>query len=131
MRKDDGRAVSNFINQAISGKTLTVNGDGNQTRSFCFVSDMVVGIEKAMFTKGTKGEIFNLGNDEEYKIIDLAKKIRKMAGSKSKIVFGPYPQDDPQQRKPDITKAKKLLNWSPKVPLTEGLKRTIDYYKSS
>ena len=129
MRKDDGRAVSNFINQAISGKTLTVNGDGNQTRSFCFVSDMVVGIEKAMFTKGTKGEIFNLGNDEEYKIIDLAKKIRKMAGSKSKIVFGPYPQDDPQQRKPDITKAKKLLDWEPKISVDEGLVKTIEYYR--
>ena len=130
MQKDDGRAVSNFINQAISGKPLTVNGDGNQTRSFCYVSDMVAGIEKALMTKGTKGEIFNLGNPEEYKIIDLAEKIGKMAGLKSKIVFGPYPQDDPRQRKPDITKAKKLLDWEPKISVDEGLRETIKYYKN-
>jgi len=130
MQKDDGRAVSNFINQAISGKPLTVNGDGNQTRSFCYVSDMVAGIEKAMMTKGTKGEIFNLGNPEEYKIFDLAEKIRKIADSKSKIVFGPYPQDDPKQRKPDITKAKKFLDWEPKISVDDGLVKTIEYYRS-
>jgi len=130
MRKDDGRAVSNFINQALSGKDLTINGDGTQTRSFCYVSDMVEGIYKAMFTSKTKREIFNLGNHEEYKIIDLTEKIRKMAGSKSKIVFGPYPQDDPRQRKPDITKAKKLLDWEPKISMDEGLRKTIEYYRS-
>lgn len=129
MRKDDGRAVSNFINQAISGKALTVNGDGNQTRSFCFVSDMVAGIEKAMFTQGTKGEIFNLGNPEEYKIIDLAEKIKGATGSKSKILFMSLPPDDPKRRRPDISKAKRLLNWKPKVSVDVGLTKTIAYYR--
>lgn len=130
MKKDDGRVVSNFITQAISGKPLTVNGDGNQTRSFCYVSDMVVGIEKAMITKGTKGEIFNLGNPEEYKVIDLAEKIKKMTGSQSEITFRPLPQDDPRQRRPDISKAKKFLGWQPKVSVDEGLEKTIEYYKN-
>ena len=131
MRKDDGRAVSNFVNQALDGKPLTVHGKGNQTRSFCYYSDMVEGLMKAMFTKGIKGEVINLGNPEEYKILDLAKKVKKMTGSKSKIVFKPLPKDDPMQRRPNITKAKKLLGWSPKVPLTQGLKKTIEFYRSA
>lgn len=130
MQRDDGRVISNFINQAIEGKPLTVYGDGSQTRSFCYISDMVEGIYGAMFEKGTKGEIFNLGNPEEYSVINLAHKIKKLTGSKSKIVFSALPPDDPMQRQPDISKAKKLLNWSPKVSLTEGLKKTIEYYKS-
>ncbi|MBI2066127.1 SDR family oxidoreductase [Candidatus Woesebacteria bacterium] len=130
MRKDDGRAVSNFINQAISEKPLTVNGDGNQTRSFCYVEDMVEGFMKAMFSTKAKGEVINLGNPEEYNILDLAEKIKKMTGSKSKIVFSALPPNDPGQRRPDISKAKKLLGWSPKVSLTDGLKKTIEYYKS-
>lgn len=129
MRKDDGRAVSNFVNQALEGRPITVYGKGTGTRSFCYHSDMVEGLVKVMFTKGIKGEVINLGNPEEYKILDLAKKIKKMTDSESKIVFRPLPKDDPVQRQPDISKAKKLLNWSPKVPLTEGLKKTIEYYK--
>lgn len=128
MKKDDGRAVSNFINQALKDKPLTVYGDGTQTRSFCFVTDMVEGIKKAMFTKETTGEIFNLGNPEEYKIIDLAKKIKEMTNSKSKIVFRPLPKDDPMQRKPDITKAKEILNWEPKIKEDMGLEKMISFY---
>jgi len=131
MRRDDGRAVSNFVNQAISGKPITVHGKGIQTRSFCFVDDMVEGLMKAMFSEKTGGVVINLGNPEEYNILDLAEKIKKMTGSKSKIIFGALPTDDPQQRRPDISKARKLLGWSPRVPLTEGLKKTIEYYKSA
>ncbi len=130
MQKDDGRAVSNFINQALEKKPLTVYGDGSQTRSFCYVSDMVEGIFKAISSKGTKGEVFNLGNPEEYKVIDLAKKIKKMTNSKSRIVFKPLPADDPRKRRPDIAKAKRILKWKPKVSLDEGLAKTIDYYRS-
>ena len=130
MRKDDGRAVSNFINQAIRGKPITVYGKGSQTRSFCYVDDMVEGLMAAMFSEKAKGEVINLGNPEEYNILDLAEKIKKMTGSKSKIVFSDIPPDDPMRRQPDISKAKKLLDWSPKVLLTQGLKKTIEYYKS-
>ena len=131
MQKDDGRVVSNFINQALSGKPLTVYGDGNQTRSFCYVSDLVSGIEKVMFTDGLiKGEVFNLGNPEEHSVLDLAKKIKKLTGSKSEIVFRPRPVDDPRQRRPDITKAKRILKWEPKVTVEKGLKKTIGYYQN-
>ena len=131
MRKDDGRVVSNFINQAIEGRPITIYGEGNHTRSFCYVSDLVEGILKAMFTKETKGEIFNLGNPEEYRIIDLASEIKEMAGSASEIVYKSLPPDDPMQRRPDIAKAKKVLDWEPKVPVREGLQKTIEYYKNS
>ncbi len=130
MQKDDGRVVSNFINQALEGKPITIYGDGKQTCSFCYVSDLVSGIMNAMFLKNTKGEIFNLGNPDEYKIIDFAEKIKRMTKSKSKIVFKSLPKDDPRKRKPDITKAKKILGWQPKVKLDEGLEKTIEYYKS-
>jgi len=130
MQKDDGRVVSNFINQAIKNKPLTIYGDGKQTRSFCYVSDMVDGILKAMFEKGTKGEIFNLGNSGEYSMLDLAKKIKKHTGVKSKFVYKELPEDDPQRRRPDISKAKKLLDWEPKVLIDDGLKKTIEYYKT-
>lgn len=130
MQKDDGRVISNFINQAIHDKPLTIYGEGTQTRSFCYVSDMVEGIYKAMFEENTKGEIFNLGNPEEYSMIDLAGKIKEMTKSKSEIVYGELPPDDPKQRQPDISKAKKVLGWDPKVAVSEGLAKTIDYYKS-
>jgi len=130
MKKDDGRVISNFINQAIEGRPLTVYGKGDRTRSFCYVSDMVGGIVEAMFAEGLTGEIINLGKPEEYKILDLAKKIKKLAGSKSKIVFKPPLPDDPEQRRPDISKAKKLLKWQPKVSVNEGLRKTIEYYRS-
>lgn len=130
MRKDDGRAVSNFVNQAIRGKHITVYGDGAQTRSFCYVDDMVEGLIKVMSSEKAKGEVINLGNPEEYNILDLAEKIKKMTNSKSKIVFSNLPADDPMLRQPDISKAKKLLDWSPKVSLTQGLKKTIEYYRA-
>ncbi|MBU1326617.1 SDR family oxidoreductase [Patescibacteria group bacterium] len=131
MRKDDGRVISNFINQAIAGHPITVYGDGTQTRSFCYVADMVEGILKAMFTDAAKGEVINLGNPEEYTMIDLATKIQSMTASSSEIVHTDLPEDDPVRRRPDITKARKLLEWEPKMSLDTGLAQTIAYYKSS
>lgn len=128
MRKDDGRVISNFINQAIAGQPITVYGDGTQTRSFCYVADMVSGILKAMFIDASKGEVINLGNPEEYRMIDLATKIQFMTASSSKIVHTDLPQDDPVRRRPDITKAKKLLRWEPKISVEQGLEDTIKYY---
>lgn len=131
MRKDDGRVISNFINQAISGKPITVYGDGSQTRSFCYVSDLVEGILKAMMGNSTKGDVFNLGNPEEYTMLDLAKKIKTMTKTASDIVFDKLPQDDPTRRKPDISKAISVLDWKPEVSVDEGLEKTIEYYKKS
>jgi nucleoside-diphosphate-sugar epimerase len=130
MQKDDGRVVSNFINQAIENKPLTIYGDGSQTRSFCYVSDMVIGIYKAMFEERTTGEIFNLGNPSEFTMLELAEKVKKLTESKSEIVYKDLPKDDPKQRKPDITKAKEKLGWEPKVTVDEGLQKTIEFYKS-
>jgi len=131
MQKDDGRVVSNFINWALTNSDLRIDGDGSQTRSFCYVSDMVEGIYKAMFEDKTKGEIFNLGNPDEFTILDLAQKIIRMTKSKSKTVFSDsFREDDPMQRRPDITKANKVLGWEPKVSVDEGLAETIKYYKS-
>lgn len=131
MQRDDGRVISNFINQSLSGEVLKIDGDGSQTRSFCYVSDMVEGLFKAMFSNGTAGEIFNLGNPDEYRIKDLAEKIIKMTDSKSKIEFtGSFREDDPMRRQPDISKAKKLLGWEPKIGIDEGLQKTIGFYKS-
>ncbi|HUS52347.1 MAG TPA: UDP-glucuronic acid decarboxylase family protein [Candidatus Bathyarchaeia archaeon] len=127
MRADDGRVISTFVNQALKGKPLTVNGNGNQTRSFCFVSDMVDGLLKMMASE-EKGPI-NLGNPRELRILDLARKILFLTGSKSKIVFRPMPKDDPAKRRPDITLAKKKLGWEPKVNLEEGLTKTINYFE--
>lgn len=129
MQVNDGRVVSNFINQAIKNEPITIYGDGSQTRSFCFVSDLVDGIKKAMFTPNTKGEVINLGNPEEYTMKDLATKIKEMTNSTSEVVFKDLPPDDPKQRQPDITKAKTLLGWGPKVSVDEGLQKTIEYYK--
>jgi nucleoside-diphosphate-sugar epimerase len=131
MRKDDGRVISNFINQALEGKPLTIYGDGKQTRSFCYISDQVEGLVAMMFSSKIKGEVVNIGNPEEYSVIDLANKIKIMTGSKSEIVYSDLPEDDPAQRKPDITKAKELLGWKPTVSLEEGLKKTIEYYKNA
>lgn len=127
---DDGRVVVNFIKQALSNTPITVYGRGEQTRSFCYVSDMVEGIKKAMFEKGTKEEVINLGNPDERRIIDLANLIKDMTKSSSDIIFQGLPEDDPKVRKPDISKAKKLLNWEPKVKFEGGFKKTIEYFKS-
>lgn len=130
MQVNDGRVVSNFINQAIKNEPLTIYGDGTQTRSFCFVTDLVDGLVKAMFTDGTKGEVFNLGNPEEYSMNDLAAKIKEMTESQSEIVYKDLPPDDPKQRRPDITKAERVLNWKPQIRVDEGLQKTIGYYKN-
>lgn len=127
MRLNDGRVVPNFIYQALKNKPITVYGDGSQTRSFCYISDLVEGIYKLLLNNIQ--EPINLGNPYEMKIIDFAYLVKKITGSKSKIVFKPLPKDDPRQRKPDITKAKKMLNWQPKVDLEQGLKLTIEYFK--
>lgn len=117
-----------FISQAINGDDLTVFGDGMQTRSFCYVSDLVEGIYKLLVSD--VHEPINLGNPTEIKVIDLAKEIVNMTGSKSGMIFKPLPIDDPKCRQPDITKAKNLLDWEPKVERTEGLKKTIEYFQS-
>lgn len=128
MGLDDGRVVPNFIKQALTGQALTVYGDGSQTRSFCYVSDMVAAIYKLMYSK--INEPVNLGNPKELKIIDFANMILKFTGSRSKISYKPLPQDDPKQRRPDISKAKKELGWSPEVDLQEGLRKTIEWFST-
>ena len=130
MRPDDGRVISNFVNQALKGKPISVYGDGKQTRSFCFVSDMVSGLIALMENEQTKGEVVNLGNPEEYTMIDLANKVKTMMNAASEVVHKDLPADDPTQRKPDISKAKKLLGWEPGVSVDAGLAQTIAYYKA-
>ncbi len=130
MRLDDGRVIPNFVGQALRGEDLTVYGDGSQTRSFCYIDDLVEGIYRASIYDNLEGEVINLGNPEEYRIIDLAKKIIEKTNSESKIIFKPLPEDDPKRRCPDITKAKNLLSWEPKVSLDEGLEKTIKYFYS-
>lgn len=130
MQVDDGRVVSNFINQAISNKPITIYGDGSQTRSFCYVDDMVEGLILGMFSSNSKGEVINLGNPNEKKISELAGIIKNITKSTSEIVFEELPQDDPKARKPDVSKAKRLLSWQAKIDINEGLLKTIEYFKS-
>lgn len=127
MRKNDGRVVPNFINQALKGADITVYGEGDQTRSFCYVSDLIDGIYKLLLSD--INEPVNIGNPEETTINQFAKIILKLTGSNSKIIYKPLPIDDPKVRKPDITKAKEKLNWKPKISLEQGLKETIDWFK--
>jgi len=127
MRLNDGRVVPNFIYQALKGEDLTVYGDGSQTRSFCFVDDLVEGIVRLLLSSET-GPV-NLGNPEEYSILQFAKEILEITGSRSRVVYQPLPVDDPQVRKPDIGKARELLGWGPKVDLREGIRRTIPYFE--
>lgn len=129
MHPKDGRVVSNFITQALNGEDLTVYGDGSQTRSFCYRDDLVEGFLRLMDSpKEVTGPV-NLGNPGEFTMIELAEQVLKLTASRSKIVHLPLPQDDPRQRRPDITLAKQKLGWEPKVPLAEGLKLTIEYFK--
>lgn len=128
MARNDGRVVSNFILQALNNEDITIYGSGKQTRSFCFVSDLVEGLYALMNSENFTGPV-NLGNPGEFTILELAEKVIKMTGSKSKIVFKPLPEDDPKQRQPDISLAKEKLHWQPKVKLDEGLKETIEYFK--
>ncbi len=130
MLKKDMRMVSIFINQAIEGKPITIYGDGKQTRSLCYVDDMVEALIRLMFYPKTKGEIVNLGTTNECTVLEFAQIIKKLTNSKSEIIFSEaLPQDDPRKRRPDITKAKNLLGWKAKVSLEEGLRRMIKYYK--
>jgi nucleoside-diphosphate-sugar epimerase len=130
MHKDDGRVVTAFINQSIQNLPITIFGDGNQTRSFCYVDDLVNGIMLAMFSHKTKGEVFNLGNPDERTINDFAQLIKKLTGTNSDIVYEDLPQDDPTKRKPDIQKARQILHWEPTIKLEDGLKRTIEYFRN-
>ena len=128
MRPDDGRVVSNFIVQALLGKDITIYGDGSQSRSFCYVDDLIDAVIKLMNTeKGFTGPV-NLGNPCEFSILELAEIIIDLTNSKSKLIFNDLPQDDPKQRQPDITLAKEKLNWEPKIQLKEGLPKTIKYF---
>ncbi len=128
MRLNDGRAIPAFVKSALQNKPIPVFGDGKQTRSFCYVDDLIAGIEKLLFSK--LNEPVNIGNPNEMTVLELGKKIIQMTGSKSEIQYLPLPQDDPKVRQPDITKARTKLGWEPKVPLDAGLRRTIDYFKS-
>jgi dTDP-glucose 4,6-dehydratase len=127
MRLNDGRALPNFLYQALVGEPITVYGTGKQTRSFCYVSDLIEGIYRLF--ESSEHEPTNIGNPNEMTILEFAERIRKLVGSSVPIIFEPLPQDDPKQRCPDIAKAKRLLNWEPKVQLAEGLDRTYEYFK--
>jgi dTDP-glucose 4,6-dehydratase len=127
MRLNDGRALPNFLYQALVGEPITVYGDGKQTRSFCFVSDLIEGIYRLL--ESTEHEPVNIGNPHEITILEFAERVRKMVGTNVPIVFHPLPQDDPKQRCPDITKAQRILDWQPKVNLEDGLQRTYDYFR--
>ena len=129
MHPDDGRVVSNFILQALRGEDITVYGDGSQTRSFCYVSDMVKALLKLMNTPDDFTGPVNLGNPSEFSILELAQKVVGMTGSDSRIVHKPLPQDDPVQRQPDINLAKRTLDWEPEIGLDEGLEKTIGYFR--
>ena len=129
MNPFDGRVVSNFIVQALTGEDITIYGKGEQTRSFCYVDDLIDGITKFMNSSSDINGPINLGNNSEFTMIELAEKVLKLTGSKSKPIFKPLPSDDPRQRQPDLTKAKADLSWEPSVSLDDGLKETINYFK--
>jgi len=127
MRLDDGRVVPNFMGQALRGEPVTIYGDGAQTRSFCYVDDLVEGIARLL--RADFHEPVNLGNPNELSILDFAREILELSGSKSTLVYKPLPQDDPRVRRPDISRARGLLGWEPKVDRREGLRRTLDYFR--
>lgn len=129
MLPDDGRVVSNFIVQALRGEPITIYGDGSQTRSFCFVDDLVDGIIRLMDADDTIVGPMNIGNPTEFTIMELAEMVLRLTGSKSPLVRRPLPEDDPKQRCPDISFARRAIGWEPRIPLEEGLRRTVDYFK--
>ncbi len=131
MHPNDGRVVSNFIVQALRGQDITIYGDGAQTRSFCYVDDLVNGLVSMMASPPTVTGPINLGNPDEFTILELAQTVLKMVGSASKLTLKPLPQDDPRQRQPDITLAQEVLEWAPRIKLSEGLEKTIHYFKST
>ena len=130
MHPNDGRVVSNFIVQALRGEDITIYGTGEQSRSFCYVDDLISGITSYMDLNGDQPGPLNLGNPNEFTMKELSEKVIQLTNSKSKIIYKPLPEDDPRQRQPDISKAKQLLGWEPKVQLEEGLKKTIAYFDS-
>ena len=130
MHPHDGRVVSNFIIQALLGRDITIYGDGSQTRSFCYVDDLVDGLIRLMQSADEVIGPINIGNPVEFSMLQLAQEVLDLTGSKSRIAHRPLPQDDPKQRQPDISKAQKLLGWKPATPLTEGLKKTITYFEA-
>jgi nucleoside-diphosphate-sugar epimerase len=128
---NDGRIVPQFVSQALRGEPITVHGDGEQTRSFCYVSDLVDGIMPAMFSAGTTGEVFNLGNPDERRVREVAEIVNRLCGNRSQIVYEPQPRaDDPMRRCPDINRARTMLGWQPTVPLEDGLARTIAWFRT-
>ena len=129
MHPDDGRVVSNFIMSALTGRDITVYGDGSQTRSFCFVDDMIEGLTRMMVTENFTGPV-NLGNPREMTVRSLAETIIDITGSRSTIITRPLPADDPQRRRPDISLARERLSWQPKVELREGLEKTVAYFET-
>ena len=130
MHPNDGRVVSNFIVQALNGQNITIYGDGSQTRSFCFVDDLIEGMIQFMNLPNDITGPMNLGNPAEFTILELAHKVIELTGSKSEIILKPLPQDDPRQRKPDVSVAKNLINWDPKVEIETGLIKTINYFEN-
>ena len=129
MHPNDGRVVSNFIVQAINGEPITIYGDGKQTRSFCYVDDLVEALMRLMRSPDDFTGPMNLGNPEEFTILELARKVIELTGSKSQLIFKPLPSDDPVQRCPDIRLAQERLGWQPTVPVHEGLTRTVAYFR--
>jgi len=130
MYPNDGRVVSNFIIQALKGEDITIYGEGNQTRSFCYVDDLISGFIKLMNTPDDFTGPVNLGNPVEFSILELARKVIELTGTRSKIIFKPLPQDDPERRKPDITLAREKLQWEPGVKLEDGLQKTVEYFRN-
>jgi len=130
MDPEDGRIVPTFIVQALANEPMSVFGDGSQTRSLCYVDDLVDGLERVMFAEGQSGQVFNLGNPDEHTVLEYARLIRDLCGSRSEIVFGDLPEDDPSRRRPDISKAERLLGWRPNIPLEEGLRQTIAWLRT-
>ncbi|MGG1618896.1 GDP-mannose 4,6-dehydratase [Paenibacillus sp. NRS-1782] len=131
LRNDDGRAISNFVNQALHDNDITIYGDGTQTRSFCYIDDTIHALQLMMEKEEATGEIINIGNPEEHTILDIAQFVKKLTQSNSKITFQPLTQDDPKMRCPNIDKAIKILGWEPTIDLEEGLRRTICSYKTN
>ena len=129
MRLDDGRVIPNYFRQALTGRPLTVYGDGSQTRSLCYVDDLVSGALAVL--DGPDPMPFNIGSQEEVTMLELARIVRRVTGSRSQVVFEPLPQDDPRQRRPDTTRAREILGWQPTVSLEEGLARTLDYFRTA
>jgi dTDP-glucose 4,6-dehydratase len=129
LQANDGRVISNFMIQALSGEPLTIYGDGSQTRSFCFVSDLIDGIVR--LSRSNEHMPVNIGNPDEWTILECANEVLAVTGSKSEIVRMPLPQDDPTRRRPDITRAQTLLGWQPKIALREGLERSLEYFRAS